>query len=81
MKGTVEAMGRTNGLLAILTDRGDYTIAAPMSGQVEIGDRIDGPLNRVGRQDLTNLTKRLSFPVVIEDWSCDASRARTLLSK
>ena len=80
MKRTVHAISVSYGLVAILTDHGEYTIAAPLAGHADVGDRVDGPLQSLGRQDLTNLTRRRGFRAFIEDWSCDAATARSLLS-
>lgn len=80
MRGVVHGIGRKNGLLAILTDSRRYTIAESVGGAVNVGDEVEGPLDCLGSQQLTNVTRKRELAVFVKDACCDVAITRRLLA-
>jgi hypothetical protein len=79
MRGTVRAISAVNGLLAIETARGEYTIAEPIGVGAAVGDVLEGDLRTLGRRALVKVTTGRVLRVAVHDGHADAARVRELL--
>jgi hypothetical protein len=80
MRGIVRKASSVNGFVAIETDAGEYTIAEPTDGELEPGDEVDGSLDSLGNEILTNARSGERVSVFIQDCHATAARASELLS-
>lgn len=80
MQGVIRLVNADDGLIAIETERGRYTVCGLMGDdEVAVGDALSGPLEAVGEQTISNDTRGVAMLVYIEDTELSADAAQEKL--
>jgi hypothetical protein len=79
MTGTVHAINRRRGLVAIATDGGFTIIEMLTSDPIHLGDQLQWDDDRLGTATYRNLTKRTSHSVNAHAHGVHESRVRQKL--
>jgi len=80
MKGEVVQLNQGRGMVAVLTEDGEYSIVELLGDEVEIGDQLqwrgDHPL---GSEDIMNLTQRHPLSVYFQNHCVPKSQLKQQL--
>lgn len=77
MQGTVRLINADDGLVAVETEHGEYTVFGLMGNdELGVGDVLSGPLEALDEQRLTNETRGGTLLVYIEDIELSLEAAR-----
>lgn len=77
MQGVVRLINSEDGLAAVETEHGEYTVFGLMGDyELHVGDVVSGPLEALGEQRIGNETQDVSMLVYIEDIELSADAAR-----
>ena len=68
MKGQVAEINYQRGMVAVLTEDGDYTILEMLEEGIKVGDILEWPThNPLGRETIHNLTKEIRVEVYFQN--------------
>ena len=74
MKGTVKLINPQNGMLAVLTADGAFTLIEPLGDDLEIGDAVSWAGDRpLGHDTLNNHTRGERYEVFFQDHDVTAA--------
>lgn len=74
MRGTVRLVNLADGVVAVETEHGEYTVLGLLEPcEIAVGDELSGPLESLDQQRVANLTRDLVMNVYVED--CELVRA------
>lgn len=80
MRGVVTFINAEDGLVAVLTEHGEYTVFGIMEDDaLDVGDTLTGPLETLDHQMLHNETRRSELSVYVEDCELSEEDARARL--
>jgi hypothetical protein len=80
IKGKIAIINKNNGLIAVQTEQGDYSVMGLIGGyDVELGDEVTGDLRSSSGESIENLTQYETMDVSIEASGLNLEQARAML--
>lgn len=74
MQGTVRLVNLGDGVAAVETEHGEFTVFGLLDDiEIAVGDIVSGPLESLDQQVFVNETRSVSMNVYVED--CELQRA------
>lgn len=81
MQGTVALINADDGVVAVQTEHGEYTILGIMEEEaLAVGDVISGDLEKLDYQVVDNITRGTQISVYVEDTELPLEEARQKLT-
>lgn len=80
MRGTIALVNAEDGLAAVKTEHGEYTVLGVMEDNaIDVGDVVAGDLESLDHQVIENETRGTTLSVYVEDTELSLEAARMAL--